>query len=56
MLKKLVKILKKILISRLSPNQDNNGLDLPKFKNQYNNLRLGLRPNKQKILRDQEKF
>ena len=56
MLKLLVKLLNKILISRLSPNQDKNGLNLLKFKNQLNNLKLGLRPKKLEILRDQEKL
>ncbi len=56
MLIQLEKLLNKILISRLQPNQDKHGLNLLKFKNQFNNLKLGPRPKKLKILRDQEKL
>jgi len=55
-LKLLVKLFSKILISRLSPNQEKHGLNLLKSKDQFNNLRLGQRPKKLELLRVQVKL
>ena len=51
MLKLLVRLLNKILITKLSPNPVKPGLNQLKFKNQFNNSKLGPRPNKLKISR-----
>jgi len=56
MLNLKVILLSVILLFRVLHNQHKHGLNLLKSKNQFNNLRLGLRPKKLEILRHQEKL